>query len=229
MRRLFSIKALFLLVAFSSLAAVIIMLGYSCISLAVKQQAANTAQSSSSSSLHGNDQLGHFGNLNTSSNPNQFNIPSNTNNPFPNLPPPLSTSSSISITGENKNTYTISSGFATIDNFVTIYTITGGLNSIKSSSDLIISTITKDFDSNANIGYVRSGFSSPQQNQQQQQNTLPNPFVDKSMINETISTAIQNAISSSSTSVGGYTQIKCNFGMNLADYSCNNNVPFQAK
>ncbi len=213
------------------------MLGYSCISLAVKQQAANTAQSSSSSSLHGNDQLGHFGNLNTSSNPNQFNIPSNTNNPFPNLPPPLSTSSSISITGENKNTYTISSGFATIDNFVTIYTITGGLNSIKSSSDLIISTITKDFDSNANIGYVRSGSSSSQQSpqqqenqiQQQQQNTLPNPFVDKSIVNETVSTAIQNGISSPSILIGGYTQIKCNFGMNLAAYICNSNVPFLAK
>ena len=157
--------------------------------------------------------------------------------PFPNLPPPLSNPSSISITSENKNTYTISSGFAKINNFLTTYTITGGLDSIRSSLDLIISTITKDFDSNANIGYVTSGSSSPQQSlaqqknqiQQQQQNTLPNPFVDKSMINETISTTIQNAISSSSISVGGYTQIKCNFGMNLADYICNTNVPFLAK
>jgi len=157
--------------------------------------------------------------------------------PFPNLPPPLSNPSSISITSENKNTYTISSGFAKINNFLTTYTITGGLDSIRSSLDLIISTITKDFDSNANIGYVTSGSSSPQQSlaqqknqiQQQQQNTLPNPFVDKSMINETISTAIQNAISSSSISFGGYTQIKCNFGMNLADYICNTNVPFLAK
>ena len=157
--------------------------------------------------------------------------------PFLNLPPPLSNPSSTSITSENKNTYTISSGFAKINNFLTTYTITGGLDSIRSSSDLIISTITKDFDSNANIGYVRSGSSFPQQipdqqqnqNQQQQQNMLPNPFVDKSMINETISTAIQNAISSSSISFGGYTQIKCNFGMNLADYICNTNVPFLAK
>jgi hypothetical protein len=156
---------------------------------------------------------------------------------FSNLPPPLSNPSLISITSENKNTYTISSGFAKINNFITTYTITGGLDSIRSSSDLIISTITKDFDSNANIGYVRSGSSSslqsPQQQknqiQQQQQNRLPNPFVDKSMVNETISTAIQDAISSSTISVGGYAQIKCNFGMNLADYICNNNVPFLAK
>jgi hypothetical protein len=117
---------------------------------------------------------------------------------------------------------------------VTIYTITGGLDSIKSSSDLIISTTTKDF--YVNIGYVRSGTSSPQQSPEQQknqnhqqQNILPSPFVNKSMINETISTAIQNAISSSSISLGGYSQIKCNFGMNLADYICNTNVPLLAK
>ena len=159
-----------------------------------------------------------------------FGQPSTTSS-FPNLP------SSISIASENNNIYTVYSGSAKINNFVTTYTITGGLDSIRSSSDLIISTITKDFDSNANIGYVRSGSSPPQQspeqqknqNQQQQQNMLPNPFVDKSMINETISTAIQNAISSSSISLGGYTQIKCNFGMNLADYICNTNVPFLAK
>jgi hypothetical protein len=150
---------------------------------------------------------------------------------FSKLPPPLSNPSLISITSENKNTYSISSGFAKINNFITTYTITGGLDSIRSSSDLIISTITKDFDSNANIGYVKKGSSSSQQSpqQQQQQNTLPNPFVDKSMVNETISTAIQDAISSSSISLGGYTQIKCNFGMNLADYICNSNVPFLAK
>jgi len=161
---------------------------------------------------------------------------SSTTGPFPNLPPPLSNPSSISIASENNNIYTVSSGFAKINNFVTTYTFTGGLDSIRSSSDLIISTITKDFDSNANIGYVRSGSSPPQQSpeqqknqNQQQQNMLPNPFVDKSMINETISTAIQNAISSSSISLGGYTQIKCNFGMNLADFICNANVPFLAK
>jgi hypothetical protein len=49
------------------------------------------------------------------------------------------------------NTYTVSSGFPKINNFVTIYTITGGLDSIRSSSDLIISTTTKDIDSNVNV------------------------------------------------------------------------------
>ena len=77
-------------------------------------------------------------------------------NPFSQFPTlPSSNPSSIKMTSENKNTYTISSGSTRINNFVTTYTITGGINYIKSSSDLIVSTIIKDFDSNANIAYVK--------------------------------------------------------------------------
>jgi hypothetical protein len=154
--------------------------------------------------------------------------------PFPQLPtPPSSNPSTINVTSENKNTYTISSRFARINNFVTTYTIIGGIDSMKSSSDLITSTIIKDFDGNANIGYVKNGLSSQanaqqqqlRQRQNQQQPSLPNPFVDKSVINQTISDAVTNAMSSASVSFGGYLQIKCIFGMNLADYQCNS-VPF---
>ena len=131
------------------------------------------------------------------------------------------------MTSENKNTYTISSGFTKINNFVTTYTITGGIDSVKSSSDLIVSTIIKDFDANANIGYVKNDPSPKQmlnsrlQQQHQQSISLPNPFVDKTIINHAISNAFNNAISSASVSFGGYLQIKCTFGMNLADYKCN--------
>jgi hypothetical protein len=150
--------------------------------------------------------------------------------PFPQLPTSSSNPSTINMTSENKNAYTISSGFTRINNFVTTYTITGGIDSIKSSSDLITSTIIKDFDGNANIGYVKNGLSSQaniqqqqlrQRQNQQQPSSLPNPFVDKSVINQTISDAVTNAISSASVSFGGYLQIKCIFGMNLADYHCN--------
>jgi hypothetical protein len=101
---------------------------------------------------------------------------------------------------------------------------------MKSSSDLITSTIIKDFDNNANIGYVKNGLSSQanaqqqqlrQRQNQQQPPSLPNPFVAKSVINQTISDAVTNAISSASVSFGGYLQIKCIFGTNLADYHCN--------
>ncbi|HEY6165125.1 MAG TPA: hypothetical protein VIW25_09440 [Nitrososphaeraceae archaeon] len=149
--------------------------------------------------------------------------------PFPQLPTPSSNPSTINMTSENKNAYTISSGFTRINNFVTTYTITGGIDSIKSSSDLLTSTIIKDFDGNANIGYVKNGLSSQataqqqqlRQRQNQQQPSLPNPFVAKSVINQTISDAVTNAISSASVSFGGYLQIKCIFGTNLADYHCN--------
>jgi hypothetical protein len=225
-------------------ATIMIMAGCSSVLLSfTQQQSASAALSTPSSFPKLSNPMGPFGNLNASMNnnsnnktnvfnippttniPNQnqlFNSPSN-NNPFPNLPPPLSSPSSISITGENKNAYTISSGFTKVVNFLTIYTIVGGLDSIKSSSDLIVSTITNDFDSSANIGYVTRG---PGSAQQTSKSTLPNPFVDKSIINETISTAIQNAISSSSLSFGGYAQIQCAFGMNLANYKCMSGVPF---
>ena len=147
-----------------------------------------------------------------------------TTNPFPKLPtPPSSNPTSISIISQNKNTYTISSGFTKVNNFATTYMITGGIDSIKSSSGLITSTIIRDFDGNANIGYVKNDLSSQANTGQQQQ--LPNPFVDKSVINQTISNAVNNAISSASVSFGGYLQIKCTFGMNLANYQCNS-VPF---
>ena len=116
--------------------------------------------------------------------PSSFAQPTTATNPFPQLPSPLSNPSSINMTSENKNTYTISSGFTKINNFVTTYTITGGIDSVKSSSDLIVSTIIKDFDANANIGYVKNDLSSQanaqQQLQQQHQQSisLPNPFVD---------------------------------------------------
>jgi hypothetical protein len=153
---------------------------------------------------------------------------------FPQLPTPSSNPSTINMTSQNNNAYTISSGFTRINNFVTTYTITGGIDSIKSSSGLITSTIIKDFDGNVNIGYVKKGLSSQanvqqqqlRQRQNQQQPSLPNPFVDKSVINQTISDAVTNAISSASVSFGGYLQIKCIFGMNLADYQCNS-VPFR--
>jgi hypothetical protein len=169
--------------------------------------------------------------------PSAFAQPTTTttnSNPFSQLPTPSSNPSTINMTSENKNAYTISSGFTKIKNFVTTYTITGGIDSIKSSSDLITSTIIKDFDGNANIGYVKNGLSSQanaqqqqlrQRQNQQQSSSLPNPFVDKSVINQTISDAVTNAIPSASVSFGGYLQIKCIFGMNLADYHCNN-VPF---
>jgi hypothetical protein len=100
----FSIKKLFLvLIAFSAVAAMIIGPEYSWISLITATQPANAVQQSSST-LHRNNQLNPFGNLNASSNPNQFNIRSNVN-PFPNLPSPGWSSPSTSSLSQNQYPY----------------------------------------------------------------------------------------------------------------------------
>jgi hypothetical protein len=99
-----SIKKLFLvLILFSAVAAMLIWPEYSWISLITATQPANAVQQSSST-LHRNTQLNSFGNLNASSNSNQFNIRSNVN-PFPNLPSPGSSSPSTSSLSQNQYPY----------------------------------------------------------------------------------------------------------------------------
>jgi hypothetical protein len=99
-----SIKKLFLvLIAFSAVAAMLIWPEYSWISSITTMQSANAVQQFSSI-LHPNNQLNPFGNLNASSNPNQFNIRSNVN-PFPNLPSPGSSSPSTSSLSQNQYPY----------------------------------------------------------------------------------------------------------------------------
>jgi uncharacterized membrane protein len=123
--------------------------------------------------------------------------------------------SAVHITKDTTNSYTISSGFTSIGTFDTTYTILGSITSIKNATDLIISTITKDYDSTPTIGYVRvapqktaqgeaSSSSSPSS---PQPSTIANPFADKATINQSITTEIQKAI-------------KCHFGMDLSDWKC---------
>src|SRR3989442_155642 len=88
-------KKLFLVLIAFSATAMLIGPEYSWVSLITTIQPANAVQQFSST-LHRNTQLNSFGNLNASSNPNQFNIRSNVN-PFPNLPPPGSSPSTSSL------------------------------------------------------------------------------------------------------------------------------------
>ena len=97
----FSSKKLFLVISFS-VAALIIGPEYSWISSITTTHLAN-ATTQFSITLHRNNQLSPFGNLNTSSNANQFNIPSNVN-PFPNLPSPPSSPSTSSLP-QSQNQY----------------------------------------------------------------------------------------------------------------------------
>ena len=131
--------------------------------------------------------------------------------------------SAVHITKDTTNSYTLSSGFTSIGTFDTTYTILGNITSIENTRDLIISTITKDYDSTPTVGYVKVA---PQNTSQgdasssSQQSTIANPFADKSTINEKIKSEIQTSINSSQKLKTTKAEIKCNFGMEISDWKC---------
>lgn len=90
---------------------------------------------------------------------------------------------------------------------------------MNASRDLITSTILDDFDKNPNIGYVVNSSSALTISSQP---GLPNPFVSKDLINQKITNETQEAIATAlaSNPAGKHVEIKCNFGMVLADYKC---------
>jgi hypothetical protein len=133
--------------------------------------------------------------------------------------------SAVHITKDTTNSYTISSGFTSIGTFDTTYTILGDINSMKNASDLIIPTVTKDYDSTPTIGYVKVA---PQKTAQGEANsssspqpsTIANPFADKATINQRITTEIQKAMESAVKSNFVTLEIKCDFNMDLSDWKC---------
>ena len=92
------------------------------------------------------------------------------------------------------------------------------------SKELTTSTIINDFDKNPNIGYVVNNGSSSVSSQSQPQPGIPNPFVSTDMVNQKITNEIQHAIAaaavSSTNALEKHLEIKCTFGMILADYKC---------
>jgi hypothetical protein len=133
--------------------------------------------------------------------------------------------SAVHITKDTTNSYALSLGFTSIGTFDTTYTILGNITSIENTRDLIISTITKDYDSTPTVGYVKVA---PQNTSQgdasssSQQSTIANPFADKATINQKITTEIQKAIESAAKSNFVNLEIRCDFGMDLSDWKCSN-------
>lgn len=131
-----------------------------------------------------------------------------------------SASSNIRITKDLTNSYTISSGSSQIGSFDTKYTITGYTDAIKKEQKLIVSTISSDFNSSPVIGYIKTSGGGVATSNQQQKMTLPNPFADKTAINQKISTEINNSIASALTSNIAKTFIQCDFGMSISQWTC---------
>jgi hypothetical protein len=139
--------------------------------------------------------------------------------PTPPSPAPPNEPLNTTITSDSNSVYSIPSTFVKVDRFNTNYTIAGKISFINGSRDLITSTIVDNFDKNPNIGYVVSNSSSLSIASHP---GLPNPFVSKDIINQKITNETHNAITAAS--VGNPpekgVEIKCTFGMILADYKC---------
>jgi hypothetical protein len=127
------------------------------------------------------------------------------------------------VTKTSSNSYIImDNGFELVGAFDTVYTITGSSDSINKSKDSVISIIQDDFDNTPSIGYIRVanvtdvlGAVSNQTGAE-----IQNPFVDMQTINSTIITELSDSINSASGFNLTTVTIKCDFGMNVKDWKC---------
>jgi hypothetical protein len=120
---------------------------------------------------------------------------------------------------DGTNSYTISNGSSSVGSFDTTYRVAGERSAIRSAENLIISTITDDFNSSATVGYVMVGNTTTASSAGA---TLPNPFANPEQITERITTELRRVITEaeSNTSRGQHVEIKCDFGMTLEDMRC---------
>jgi hypothetical protein len=135
--------------------------------------------------------------------------------------PAAAQESTIHIIKDGSNSYTISGGSSSVSSFDTTYRVAGERSAIRSAENLIISTITNDFNSSATIGYVTVGNTTTTAAASAGA-TLPNPFATPEQINERITNELRRVITEaeSNTSEGQHVEIMCNFGMTLEDMKC---------
>jgi hypothetical protein len=130
-------------------------------------------------------------------------------------------STTIHITKDSTNSYVISGGSSSVGSFDTTYRIAGERSAIKTSENLVISTVTDDFKKSPTIGYIRAGNMTTTA-AANTTTTLPNPFATPEVITERITNELRRVISEAenNTSQGQYVEINCGFGMTLEDMRC---------
>jgi hypothetical protein len=130
----------------------------------------------------------------------------------------------IHITKDGTNSYVLSGGTSSVGSFDTTYRIVGERSVVRTSEDLIITTITSDYSSSPTIGYVSAGnmTATTTGGTADTGATLPNPFASPEQITETITSEIRRVISEAenNTPQGQLVEINCNFGMTLDDMGC---------
>ena len=123
------------------------------------------------------------------------------------------------ITKTSTNSYIIvDDGPELVGAFDNLYTITGSSESLNKSKESIVSIVQDDLDNSPTIGYIRAG--EPGNQTQTKGVGLPNPFVDLQTINSTATQQLSDSINSASTLNLTIVEIKCNFGMNIKDWKC---------
>jgi hypothetical protein len=108
----------------------------------------------------------------------------------------------------------IYNGSSSVGGFNTTYTITGSLNDIKNSRDLITSSILDDFTNSSTIGYVKLSDSITDTGNQQ----IANPFASNEQVEEKITELLNKVTQDSSND--GIVSIACSFGNSLDLFAC---------
>jgi hypothetical protein len=131
----------------------------------------------------------------------------------------------IHITKDGTNSYIISGGSSSVGSFDTTYRVVGERSTVRTSEDLIITTITDDFTSSPTIGYVMAANMTTTgggATTNATTATLPNPFASSEQITERITSELRRVITEAenSTTEGQDVEIKCDFRMSLEDMRC---------
>ena len=142
----------------------------------------------------------------------------------------------VHIVRDATGSYSISDGSSMVGSFDTTYTIVGKNNVLVDFEDLIISTITSDFNSSATVGYVTVNSSSSNKNSQDDAataagnntttttvtTTLPNPFASSQQIEQKITEEIQGAIADATENLPMQqeVEVRCDFGTMLEEFKC---------
>ena len=134
----------------------------------------------------------------------------------------------IHITKDGTNSYIISGGSSSVGSFDTTYRVVGERSTVRTSEDLIITTITDDFTSSPTIGYVMAANMTTTGGATTNATTatLPNPFASSEQITERITSELRSAITEAQ---GQHVEIKCDFGMSLEDMRCHHGPLPQAR
>ena len=147
----------------------------------------------------------------------------------------MNSTNNIHIMKTSANSYNLVNGQTVlVGTFDTTYAITGSSNSLYKSEDLIISTIQDDFDNLPTIGYVRAGNASEvfeignstAQTQAKIPAAIPNPFADQQRINSTVAQELSRAIASAHSLNFTIVAIRCDFGMNIENWQCEDHMIF---